>query len=284
MDAILRTKSAIEVGQLVERPPLDWFIETPEGADPEWPGAQVFEGGRVYARIADWDTCLLDAGSGSADGQCWSPPKSPTGYQLAHQGIDLTCDDGTIVKGANIGGSVNHFNPLSMAAGLAVDYYSNTASRMLKGLYHEDDQGVFFLGQVWPDLSTVDVDHVSGTALSGDWRWRPPLKEYDMAGAQMVNLPGLPIGGAKQKQEFVALSMAAGLQAANPRPLVIRGGMGGAWITTADLEDPALASRVASLMMPTGDLIKARQAALVARVAATSERLGITEPSCGCKH
>lgn len=277
MKTVLRTKQAapVDVSTMPVKPPLDWFVSVPEKADPTWPGVQLFEQGRVYARVADWDTCLLDAGSFDSAGECWTPPKSPTGYQLAHQGISIECDDGTELVAANIGGGVDHFNPMSMSATAAVDHYSNSASRMLRGLYHEDDQGVYFLGQLWPDLSDVDVLHARGTALSGDWRWRPPLGEYDMAGAQMVNNPGLPIGGAR-KQEFFA--MAASLSR-KPRPLVVRGGMGGAWISDADLEDPALAARVASLMTRTPD---ERYKNLAARVAASSQRLGIK--ACTCQH
>jgi hypothetical protein len=145
---------------------------------------------------------------------------------------------------------------------------------MMRGVYHEDDQGIYFLGQLYPDLTDVDVMHARGTALSGDWRWRPQIG-FDMAGAQMVNLPALPIGGG-QTQEFFAMAASA----ATKRPLVIRGGMGGAWISPADLEDPALSAKVASLMVPRkpDDRLKM----LTARVAATSQRLGIK--ACGCTH
>lgn len=262
------------------KPPLDWFVTVPDGIDPSWPGVQLLDGGRVYARVADWDTCLLDADSDRPGGECWKPPPSPSGYQLAHQGISIECEDGTELLAANIGGGVSHYDPYSRNMAAAVDHYANTASRMMRGLYHEDDQGVFFLGQLWPDLAEVDVMHARGTALSGDWRWRPQLAGYDMSGAQMVNNPGEPINGGRTQEWFDQEFFAMTASAATKRPLVIRGGMGGAWISPADLEDPALSAKVASLMVPCKP--DERLKMLTARVAATSQRLGIK--ACGCTH
>jgi hypothetical protein len=173
-------------------PPRDWFYEPAEWLDSTWEAGLIQIGtgvddGRVVALVAPYGECILD---GTRD--CWQAPQSPTEYEFAHVGA-VTSLEGDTIRVANIGGGVNHYDPSrATAMKAAVDHYANTASRLLIGRYHDrpDLGGIVFLGAMWPGTSDTDRMLVRSSALSGDWRWVESLGGYDMAGSQLVNVPG----------------------------------------------------------------------------------------------
>lgn len=166
-----------------DRPPKAWF-EKPTDLKPgerRW-----YESGRAAGYVAKWGTCLL-----TPYAECFTPPKSPTDYALAHQGSCLTAE-GEMIAVANIGGRVNHadiYAPLTAA----LDHYANIATRTMRVRYGEDDYGIWYAGALEPDLPPAEVASVRSSAVSGDWRYRPQLRAYDMAGVQLVNTPGFPM-------------------------------------------------------------------------------------------
>jgi hypothetical protein len=170
-------------------PPAAWFHDLPDWLDTTWEAGlvQINPQGRVAALVAPYGECILDGGS-----NCWMPPTSPTGYEYAHVGTVISAE-GEPVRVANIGGGVSHYDlrdPYAMSP--AVKHYSNTATRVMVGRYHDrpDAGGIVFLGSMWPTASELDVVEARASALSGDWRWVESLGGHDMAGAQLVNNPG----------------------------------------------------------------------------------------------
>ncbi len=166
-----------------DRPPKAWLTKP---ADLKPGERRWYESGRVAGYVAKWGTCLL-----TPYAECFTPPKSPTDYALAHQGSCLTAE-GEMIAVANIGGRVNHadiYAPLTAA----LDHYANIATRTMRVRYGEDDYGIWYAGALEPDLPPAEVASVRSSAVSGDWRYRPQLRAYDMAGVQLVNTPGFPM-------------------------------------------------------------------------------------------
>lgn len=192
-------------------PSESWFTK------PEWlaPGQKMTvvtegpEAGRVAGYVAPWGECLL----GGDPGSCFTAPTSPTGYIAAMQG-DTHTVEGTVVRTANIGGGINHapVYPGEFSQRV-VDHYANTASQLMRVVYGEDDYGIWAAGALWPEVTERQVATIRASALSGDWRWRPELAAYDMAGSQLVSVPGFPL--------------LRGIAAACSAHPIIVGGMGG---------------------------------------------------------
>lgn len=174
-------------------PPKAWFrppAEMPKGSKITLI-SDGLEAGRSFGYVAPHNSCILTAATlGAKTDECFTAPRSPTEYVNAHQGDCVTLEGDTI-QVANIGGGVNHYNDGPYQA--AVDHYANTASQLLRVCYGEDDYGIWAAGAAWPDLTERQVAMVRASALSGDWRWRPHLQAYDMAGAQLVSNPGFPL-------------------------------------------------------------------------------------------
>ncbi len=188
-------------------PPAEWFHQTPDWLDPTWENGlvQIDDRGRVAALVAPYRECILD---GSRD--CWTAPPSPTGYEFAHVGA-VKAADGRMVRVANIGGGVPHYDPTQPTAmSPAVDHYANSATRLMVGRYHDrpDLGGIVFLGSMWPGTTPADVITARASAISGDWRWVDSLKGYDFAGSQIVNNPGFRPNRSTARQFAVVACMA----------------------------------------------------------------------------
>lgn len=222
-----------ELGPFPLYPPRRFF-RPPKDMKPGAKLAAITEGpdaGRVFGYVAPWDQCLL----GQSDPRtCFKAPPSPTGYAAAMQGDTVTAE-GDVISTANIGGDVNHV-PLFPGefAQRVVDHYANTASQVMRVVYGEDDYGIWAAGALWPNVDELTVAKARAAGLSGDWRWRPELGAYDMAGAQMVSTPGFPL--------------MRGVAAACPAHPVLVGGMGGVpaeWLEEATMTEARTAQTAA---------------------------------------
>ena len=186
-------------------PPAEWFVDVPGWFDPFGAPVQVgFDGadrGRVAVLVAPYDECLLDGSD-----ECWTAPRSPSGYSWAHVGEAITVDGGR-VRVANIGAAVDHAAP-GVSIDAAVDHYANTALQRFRVRYHDTDFGVVGLGVVAPGVSVAEVVDAVGSAVSGDWR-RPRGGGWDMVGAQLVGNPGFRRSASPLR---VAASLFSGLQ------------------------------------------------------------------------
>lgn len=198
--------------QILLNPPADWFTP-PESGIPLDRRVTIEASGRVYGYIALWNACHV-----GMEG-CVSPPKgSPSDYALAHHGETMTAE-GDLIATANIGGGAGHYDGNGDPVA-AVEHYDNTNTQLMRVKYGEDEQGLWFAGSLWPDVSELDVERIRATALSGDWRWVSGYRTttsgaYDFTGAVLVNIPGFPLeanGGVSTRDGFmqdIAASMKA---------------------------------------------------------------------------
>ncbi len=147
---------------------------------------QIEDSGRVFGYVTSWGRCLLD---GSSD--CWTPPKSPTQYALAHCGTTIL-DDGSEVNTANLGGGAGHAPGHNGATG-AARYYQDTTTKLARVCYGEDENGIWFAGALWPDVTDVEIAEMRANGVSGDWRWIGDEGHYDFIGSCCVPVPGLPL-------------------------------------------------------------------------------------------
>lgn len=199
-------------------PPAEWFNTPPAWLDDTWADGliQIGDDGRVAALVAPYKECILDG-----TGTCFTAPESPTNYEYAHVGA-LKTAEGDIIRVANVGGGTGHFDPSQATAmSPAVEHYANTASRIMVGRYHDMPElgGIVFLGSMWPGTGIAEVILARASALSGDWRWVETLRNYDMAGSQLVNNPGFRPSSYGPRQFAVVASMAPG----HASPDVLRG-------------------------------------------------------------
>lgn len=168
-------------------PPSAWFTKLPDDWDSNGPLIQIdFASGRVAALVAPYGECILNGRAG-----CWTPPISATNYEYAHVGSVLTAE-GDIIRTANIGGGVDHFDPTrATETSLAADHYANTATRRMVGRYVDSPpDGIVFVGSIYPGTTYMQAFECMTSALSGDWRWVQSLNDYEMVGSQLVNNPG----------------------------------------------------------------------------------------------
>lgn len=166
-------------------PPADWF-ENP-GRIPTDRRLTVEDDGRVYGYIALWNQCHTGLGD------CVRPPKgSPSNYDLAHSGQTKTAD-GTVIATATIGGGKGHVDPRA-SVDVASRFYADTSTQLMRVRYGEDENGLWFAGALWPDVSELDVARIQASPLSGDWRpvamWRRGQYAHDFVGACFVNVGG----------------------------------------------------------------------------------------------
>jgi hypothetical protein len=178
-------------GALVEFPlhPPRAFFAKPDWLEPGQKLTVISDGpdaGRVAGYVAPWGQCLLDGRDG-----CLTAPSSPTNYVAAMQGETVTAE-GDAIRTANVGGGVNHAR-LSADFRGAVNHMENTASQLMRVIYGEDDYGIWCAGALWPDVGDRDLAMIRASAVSGDWRYRPELGAFDMAGVILVNNPGYPL-------------------------------------------------------------------------------------------
>lgn len=165
-------------------PPAEWFTP-PKGMKPDT-HIHVDDNGRVYGYVTHWGRCLLDGSN-----ECWTPESSPSNYSLAHQG-DTVVEDGSTIKTANIGGGEGHAPAMSGVSGVA-RWYQDTSTQLMRVRYGDDDEGIWFAGSLWPDVSELEIARLRASALSGDWRWIGDESRYDFLGSCCVNVPGLPL-------------------------------------------------------------------------------------------
>lgn len=169
-------------------PPKSWF-DKPE-VIPTDKRITIEPEGRVYGYIALWDTCHVGHPG------CVRPPRiSPSNYEYAHQGEALT-SEGELVKVAVVAGGIPHA-PVDMSTAAVPEYYENTGTQLMRVRYGADDNGLWFSGALWPDVSDRMVADIRASSISGDWRWHAAYRRsggsFDFAGACFVNLPGFPM-------------------------------------------------------------------------------------------
>ncbi|MFZ4431591.1 MAG: hypothetical protein ACOYOQ_00190 [Microthrixaceae bacterium] len=237
------------------RPPREWLESPPDWFDVEKRGlVQIdFTTGRVAALVAPRKECLLDGSD-----TCWTAPQSPTNYEFAHVGTVVT-DDGDPVRIANVGGGVPHADP-RLPFDAAALHYANTATRRMVGRFKDTEDGIVFLGSMWPGTTQRDAFECMASALSGDWRWIQTLNGYELVGAQLVNNPGFRPLPARAAAFSPRPAVVASASTSDPAPVF------GQWREAHPAIDAAtrltrLTEGVAALLTPDEDLPPAVTAA-----------------------
>lgn len=202
--------AAVSSSGIVVNPPASWFDHP--GEIPTDKRMTIQADGRVYGYVALWDSCHV-----GLEG-CVKPPKgSPTNYEYAHIGETLTAEGG-LVKTAVIAGAAPHVSERTPAHEVP-DLYANTGRQYMRVRYGEDDQGLWFAGALFPDVSAEEIVTIRASAVSGDWRWHTQWRHgpsgYDFSGSILVNVPGYRMATAGDptlgpgRAEHIAASAAA---------------------------------------------------------------------------
>jgi hypothetical protein len=114
----------------------------------------------------------------------------------AHVGV-AELADGSSVRVATLPMHTPHA-PADLNAMHAASWYEDTGTAIARGRYSIDDQGVRFDGVLYDDVETAQVDRITASSASGDWRSAIAIKRFedfehtpcDFVGSCLVNLPG----------------------------------------------------------------------------------------------
>lgn len=181
-------------------PPKEWFEDVPpEAADLPLKKIYVADDGRVFGRVHDNSTCILD---GSKD--CWKPDKQDS-YDLTYQGVTETAE-GELITTADLAITEGHAPvafwddwQMSLAfnmgdideRGQAVDDPAKASSKLARVRFVDREDGLWALGAVYPTATAKTVVLARGSSWSGHWQ-TVPRQGMKFLGAVVVNRPGLP--------------------------------------------------------------------------------------------
>lgn len=182
-------------------PDKSWFYDKPSWwGNVDQYSLTVDEEGRVAGLIANWDACYLNNGQ-----QCIKPfpikdnerfvyqgnvaasmgEKVPVSIIAATKGHNFS-DDVTAVTLANQGFLDDKFQPLESS-------HDIMAHQLMYGRYVNVEEGIAFLGAVFPHVSAAMVHRINASAVSAHWVY--DIRQDDMlfAGAVFVNQGALPL-------------------------------------------------------------------------------------------
>lgn len=170
-----------------------WDEDWQPHRNPRHPIIQIGDDGSVRALVAPFDACIQDANAGP--GVCLNPPRDGANYEYAMTG-------GTeAVVPMNIDHAPDHLN-----VSAASHHYANTGLAAMVGAYSEDEEAIWFEGEMLPGLTARDKRIIAAAALSGDWRWVEEEGRYRMIASQIVNSAGF----RKARSRDVKITMTAG--------------------------------------------------------------------------
>jgi len=136
------------------------------------PGTRTFR-----ALVAPFNSCILNGRE--APGVCRRPPRDGQDYAYAHTGGDVGI----------IGRGLDHADG-TLSASAAAAHYANTGTATFISHYYEDDEAIWAMGLLTPNVTDDDIVHLEASALSGDWRWIEEERRLRMIASQVVNTPG----------------------------------------------------------------------------------------------
>lgn len=182
-------------------PPKEWFYEKPDWWNTvSQHSITIDDHGRAAGLIANFDVCYLNSTS-----HCITPwpvkddehfvyqgnvaaslgEKIPVAVIAATKGHNFD-DDILNVARANSGFLDDHFQPLSNSDDVM-------AHQLLYGRYTNTDQGIAFLGAVFPHVSAAMVHRINVSAISPHWVFDVKTSEMIFTGAVFVNRGALPL-------------------------------------------------------------------------------------------
>lgn len=133
----------------------------------------------------------------------------------AHVGV-AELADGSSVRVATLPMHTTHA-PKDLQAMHAASWYEDTGTAIARGRYSIDDQGVRFDGVLYDDVEAAQVDRLTASSASGDWRSALAIKRFedfehtpcDFVGSCIVNIPGFSDSFRQAPSERFALVASA---------------------------------------------------------------------------
>lgn len=169
-------------------PPGEWFLEPHHDVLPG-ASALITADGRFCAYSHEWDRCHV---SFTSSGECWTPPRSPSGNRMFHQSRAITAEGVEIPVGVIPFGDGHA--PMDATVAEAQQHYDRPERVTVWARAVETDDGCVMCGAIVPGTTQRQVALMRASALSGDWRWVPQVQSLDYLGPCFVARPGLPIG------------------------------------------------------------------------------------------
>lgn len=146
--------------------------------NPKDPLIIIDHGTRTFrALVAPFNSCILNGRE--SPGVCRKPPRDDGGYDYAHTGGDI----GIIGRGMDHAAS-------ELSASAAAAHYANTGTATFLSHYYEDEEAIWAMGLLMPNVTDDDIVHLEASALSGDWRWIDEERRLRMIASQCVSTPG----------------------------------------------------------------------------------------------
>lgn len=116
--------------------------------------------------------------------------------EAAHVGT-AELDDGTEARVAVLPMHTTHANPAKSALHAAA-WYEQSGLGVARGRYSEDDEGIRFDGELYDDITDAQLDRLTASSASGDWRSAIAIKQFsdyettpcDFVGSCIVNIGG----------------------------------------------------------------------------------------------
>jgi hypothetical protein len=184
------------------RPPASFFAEPRLGGPT---ALTIDDDGYVYGHIGLWDSCHTGMR------ECFTPPRSSSGYAYFHTG-EVVCDDGSRVAVGHISMTTDpkadgHEYDVYASAPQALAHYDNTGLVVADVRAGEDRHGVWVAGALRYGLPANRLAEFRASPPSGDWR--PLGTGRELIHVLAVNAPGFPVprvrlDGAGQPLALVA--------------------------------------------------------------------------------
>lgn len=88
--------------------------------------------------------------------------------------------------------------PQDLSVMHAASWYENTGTAVARGRYSVDDEGIRFDGELFDDITDEQLDRLTASSASGDWRSAIAIKDFadyettpcDFVGSCIVNIGG----------------------------------------------------------------------------------------------
>lgn len=174
--------------------------------------------GRAYGHLACWGTCHI-----GFNGQCITPPRSPTGYAyfMVHT-VAAEKPDGTVVDVPVGWGTIGTGHAsIQRDALAAAEHYDNTGTVAFEYAVGEDAHGIWFAGRMLPGLPAEMEHKARGAVFSGDWR--TIRGHLELVASLAVNVPGFPVPRVRVASGSPLAMVAAGVPAGNAELMAIPG-------------------------------------------------------------
>lgn len=216
-------------------PPAAWF------QDPgftEITPLTITDEGRVFGHLAAWGSC--HTGDPMGNGQCITPPSSPSNYSYFLTGALITAEGSEVRVGQITMDTLHAGRTLTAAATMA--HYEQTGLAMADITVGEDGYGIWFSGALRPGVTPEQRRILRASPLSGDWRrFRGRSSPLELVAALSVNVQGYPV---PRPQGLVASGSMISLVASGmvpPRTVIPPGAAG-----SLSLEDLRYLKRLAA--------------------------------------